>query len=112
LVPRTAKAPETWDVEITEIHHVHKKDAPSGTALSLGQSVEQVTGQVPVYSSIREGEIVGDHTVKLTGPGEFIELRHNALDRDIFARGALEAACRLHGKSAAYYQFSELILDA
>ncbi len=112
LVRRAAKALEGWDVEITEIHHVHKKDAPSGTALSLGQSVELVTGNVPEYQSIREGEVVGDHTVKFSGPGEFIELRHNALDRDIFARGALEAACRLQGKTAAKYQFSDLILGA
>jgi 4-hydroxy-tetrahydrodipicolinate reductase len=112
LVRRAAKALETWDVEITEIHHVHKKDAPSGTALSLGQSIELVTGNVPEYQSIREGDVVGDHTVKFSGPGEFIELRHNALDRDIFARGALEAACRLHGKTAAKYQFSDLILGA
>ncbi len=112
LVRNAAKVLEGWNVDITEIHHVHKKDAPSGTALSLGQSAEQVTGKVPEYRSIREGDVVGDHTVKFSGPGEFIELRHNALDRDIFARGALEAAFRLHGKTAAKYQFSDLILGA
>jgi len=112
LVRRAARALEGWSVDITEIHHVHKKDAPSGTALSLGQSAEQFTGKVPEYRSIREGEVVGDHTVKFSGPGEFIELRHNALDRDIFVRGALEAACRLHGKTAKKYEFSDLIFDA
>ena len=110
LVRRAAKILETWGVDIIETHHVHKKDAPSGTALSLGQSVEQGAGQVPHYVSHREGEVIGDHTVKFTGPGEFIELRHNALDRDIFVRGALEAACRLREKSPGLYQFAELIL--
>ena len=110
LVRRAAKILETWDVDITETHHVHKKDAPSGTALTLGQSVEQGAGQVPNYVSHREGEVIGDHTVKFSGPGEFIELRHNALDRDIFVRGALEAAYRLREKSPGLYQFAELIL--
>ncbi len=110
LVRRAAKALETWGVGITETHHVHKKDAPSGTALTLGQSVEQSGGRVPTYVSHREGEVIGDHTVRFSGPGEFIELRHNALDRDIFVRGALEAAYRLREKSPGLYSFSELIL--
>jgi len=112
LVSRAAKALETWGVEITETHHVHKKDAPSGTALTLGQSTEAAAGQVPVYISHREGEVIGDHTVKFNGPGEFIELRHNALDRDIFVRGALEAAFRLKQKPAGHYQLADLIFDA
>jgi 4-hydroxy-tetrahydrodipicolinate reductase len=111
LVRRASKALEAWGVEITEIHHVHKKDAPSGTALTLGQSVERNGGIVPVYVSHREGEVIGDHTVKFEGPGEFIELRHNALDRDIFVRGALEAAVRLYKKPTGIYQFSDLIFD-
>lgn len=110
MVKRAAKALETWGVEITETHHVHKKDAPSGTALSLGQSVEQGGGVIPSYVSHREGEVIGDHTVRFSGHGEFIELRHNALDRDIFVRGALEAARRLREKPPGLYQFSELIL--
>ncbi len=114
LVSRAAKVLGAWGVEITETHHVHKKDAPSGTALTLGQSAqqsaEQNASQVPKYVSHRQGEVIGDHTVKFNGPGEFIELRHNALDRDIFVRGALEAAYRLREKSPGLYQFSELIL--
>ncbi len=110
LTRRAANALKQWSVEITETHHIHKKDAPSGTALTLGQSAEQNTGQVTKYLSHREGEVIGDHTVKFSGPGEFIELRHNALDRDIFVRGALEAAYRLREKSPGLYQFSELIL--
>ena len=111
LVHSAAKALETWGVEITETHHVHKKDAPSGTALTLGQSVASAVGQIPVYVSHREGEVIGDHTVKFEGPGEFIELRHNALDRDIFVRGALEAAFRLKQKPPGIYQFADLIFD-
>lgn len=110
LVKRAAKALETWGVDITETHHVHKKDAPSGTALTLGQAIELGGGRTPAYVSHREGEVIGDHTVKFSGPGEFIELRHNALDRDIFVRGALEAAYRLREKPPGLYQFSELIL--
>lgn len=110
LVRRAAKTLEAWGVDITETHHVHKKDAPSGTALTLGQSVEQGGGRTPAFVSHREGEVIGDHTVKFSGPGEFIELRHNALDRDIFVRGALEAAYRLREKAPGLYQFSELIL--
>ena len=110
LARRAAKVLEAWGVDISETHHVHKKDAPSGTALTLGQSVQQGGGRTPGYVSHREGEVIGDHTVKFSGAGEFIELRHNALDRDIFVRGALEAAYRLREKSPGLYQFSELIL--
>lgn len=110
LVSRAAKVLGSWGVEITETHHVHKKDAPSGTALTLGQSAEEGGAGKPGYVSHREGEVIGDHTVKFNGPGEFIELRHNAVDRDIFVRGALEAAYRLREKTPRLYQFSELIL--
>jgi 4-hydroxy-tetrahydrodipicolinate reductase len=111
LVRRAAKVLENWNVEITETHHVHKKDAPSGTALTLGQSAELGGALTPSYVSHREGEVIGDHTVKLSGIGEFIELRHNALDRDIFVRGALEAAYRLREKPAGIYQFSDVIFN-
>jgi 4-hydroxy-tetrahydrodipicolinate reductase len=111
LARRAAKVLDTWSIEITETHHVHKKDTPSGTALTLGQSVESVAGMIPSYISHREGEVIGDHTMKFSGPGEFIELRHKALDRDIFVRGALEAAFRLRKKSSGLYQFSDVIFD-
>ena len=77
----------------------------------MGQSAEAATGQIPVYVSHREGEIIGDHTVRFEGPGEFIELRHNALDRDIFVRGALEAAFGIKQKPPGSYQFADLIFD-
>jgi 4-hydroxy-tetrahydrodipicolinate reductase len=111
LAARAAKALSNWNIEITETHHVHKKDAPSGTALSLGKVVEAVAGQSPNYVSHREGEVIGDHTIQFSGAGEFIQLRHNALDRDIFAQGALEAAIRIYQKPAALYQFSDLLFS-
>ena len=109
LVQRTAQTLQGWGVEITETHHVHKLDSPSGTALSLGQSVANVAGQIPTYISHRQGEVIGDHTVKFSTQGEFIELRHNALNRDIFALGALFVAGKLVGKVSGVYKFGDLL---
>jgi len=101
-----------YDVEITEAHHRNKVDAPSGTALQLGESVARERGasleKLAVYdrhgssevrqpgsigfSSIRGGSVVGDHAVMFAADEEIIELRHRALDRAVFARGALRAA--------------------
>jgi len=108
LIRRAAKALPGWHAEITETHHVHKKDAPSGTALTLAKAQTEVSGTAPTIASIREGEVVGDHRIRLDGPGEWLELRHHAVDRDIFARGALEAALRLHGRAAGAYSLPEL----
>lgn len=83
---------------IVEIHHVHKKDAPSGTALSLQRAIAPAgPGNVPV-KSIREGEVVGDHEVAFEGPGDRITIGHFAKDRSIFARGAVDAALWLNSK--------------
>jgi len=85
-------------VWIEDIHHQWKKDAPSGTALMLGSVIaEQRGGDAGAieYSSIREGEIIGEHTVRFTLEGEMFELRHRAGDRSIYARGALDAGCWL-----------------
>ncbi|HEX5693817.1 MAG TPA: 4-hydroxy-tetrahydrodipicolinate reductase [Arenimonas sp.] len=110
LVHQAAAALPGWDADIVESHHVHKKDAPSGTALSLGKMVEQGRGSQPHYASLRCGDVVGEHLVQFTGPGERLELVHRASDRDIFARGALEAAVRLSGKGPGRYDFGELLL--
>ncbi|MAL03449.1 MAG: 4-hydroxy-tetrahydrodipicolinate reductase [Arenimonas sp.] len=110
LVHQAAAALPGWDADIVESHHVHKKDAPSGTALSLGEAVEQGRGSPPHYASLRCGDIVGEHLVQLTGHGERLELVHRASNRDIFARGALEAAVRLSGKGPGRYDFGELLL--
>jgi len=109
LVRRAAQALPGWDADIVEAHHVHKKDAPSGTALTLGRAVADGRGSEPHYASLRAGDIVGEHTVQLSGPGERLELIHRATDRDIFARGALEAAVRMRGLPAGRHALAHLL---
>ncbi|MDR7134579.1 4-hydroxy-tetrahydrodipicolinate reductase [Lysobacter niastensis] len=108
LVERAAAALPGWDCDIVESHHVHKKDAPSGTALALGASAEQ-GGAHPRYQSLRAGDIVGEHFVQFTTLGERIELNHRATNRDIFARGALHAAVRLAGRAPGAYRLRDLL---
>lgn len=108
LVERAASALRGWDCDIVESHHVHKKDAPSGTALALGASAEK-GGAQPRYASLRAGDIVGEHLVQFTTLGERIELVHRATSRDIFARGALHAASRLAGREAGQYRLRDLL---
>lgn len=108
LVERAAAALGGWDCDIVEVHHVHKKDAPSGTALALGAAAAS-GGAQPRYASLRAGDVVGEHTVQFATAGERIELIHRATNRDIFARGALHAACRLPGKSAGLYRLRDLL---
>ncbi len=108
LVERAARALPGWDCDIVESHHVHKKDAPSGTALALGAAAE-LGGAAPSYASLRAGDIVGEHFVQFTGLGERIELNHRATDRDIFARGALHAATRLPGRPPGLYRLRDLL---
>jgi 4-hydroxy-tetrahydrodipicolinate reductase len=95
LVAQAAAMLPDWDCDIVEAHHVHKRDAPSGTALALGRAAEAGRGRSPNYASLRAGDIVGEHTVQFTGTGERIELVHRATQRDVFARGALEVGARL-----------------
>lgn len=83
---------EGYDVGIVDTHHRAKRDAPSGTALRLGEAVAEVRGQPPEYACLRLGSVIGDHAVVLAGPDEVLELRHHAQDRRLFARGALTAA--------------------
>ena len=108
LVERAARVLSDWDCDIVEAHHTRKLDAPSGTALTLGESAEQ-GGATPRYASLRAGDIVGEHTVQFATAGERIELVHRATNRDIFARGALHAAARLAGKPAAHYRLRDLL---
>lgn len=98
-----------WNIDIIESHHVHKKDAPSGTALSLGQVAHGASGTEPNYHSLRCGDVVGEHTVQFTGLGERIELTHRATNRDIFAQGALFAAEKISAKMNGHYQFADLL---
>lgn len=110
LVRRAAAALPDWDCDIVETHHKQKLDAPSGTALQLGRAIEEGRPRAPEYTSLRAGDIVGEHSVLLTGIGERLELTHRASSRDIFARGALEAAARINGKPAARYRLADLLL--
>lgn len=109
LVGQAGQWLKDWQLDILESHHIHKKDAPSGTALSLGRTAEAASGKAPVYHSLRGGDIVGEHTVQFTGMGERIELTHRATNRDIFAQGALFAAVRLSAKMNGHYQFDDLL---
>lgn len=108
LVRRAAAALPGWDCDIVESHHVHKKDAPSGTALRLGEAAS-AGGATPRVASIRAGDIVGEHLVQFTGQGERIELLHRATDRDVFARGALQAALWLAGRPAGRYAMHDML---
>lgn len=108
LVERAARSLPGWDCDIVESHHVHKKDAPSGTALALGAAAGE-GGASPHYASLRAGDIVGEHFVQFTGLGERVELNHRATDRDIFARGALHAAARLPGRAPGMYRLRDLL---
>lgn len=124
---------EDYDIEIFEAHHKHKKDAPSGTALSIGEAAAKGRGTTlskhAVYarhgvssenggardrgaigfSVLRGGDIVGDHTITFAGPGERIELTHRAHDRMSFAQGALQAARWAIGKPAGRYSMRDVL---
>lgn len=95
--------------EIVETHHSKKKDAPSGTAKTLGEILKaQLKIDIPI-ESIREGDVVGEHTVTLVGPAERLELTHRAGSREIFASGALRAAQWVVGKSPGLYSMQDVL---
>lgn len=120
---------EDWDVEIVEAHHRHKVDAPSGTALMLGEAAaegrgttldkvrtparEGITGARETgtigFSAIRGGDVVGEHDVIFAGEGERLILRHVATDRAIFARGALRAALWGQDKGPGEYDMADVL---
>lgn len=130
LVKRTARAlNEDFDIEIVEMHHNRKVDAPSGTALLLGQAAAEgrdVTldekgvftrhghtgarnaGDIG-FATLRGGTVVGEHNVIFAGPGERIELAHRAEDRMIFARGALAAARWGRGRKPGLYSMTDVL---
>ncbi|MGB5588283.1 MAG: 4-hydroxy-tetrahydrodipicolinate reductase [Gammaproteobacteria bacterium] len=115
------------DAEISEVHHRHKRDAPSGTALAIGAAINQGRGvESPSeigrgpgdgprtagavgYASLRAGDIVGEHTLMLAGEGERLEITHRASDRIAFASGALRAARWLVGQSAGYFGMAAVL---
>ncbi len=120
---------EGFDIEIVEAHHRHKVDAPSGTALRMGEVVaaalgrdlkscaiygrEGVTGEREAstigFSTLRGGDIVGDHTVMFAGVGERLEITHKASSRMTFALGALRAARFLAGKSSGLFDMQDVL---
>lgn len=108
LVERASRALPGWDCDIIEAHHTRKVDAPSGTALTLGDAAK-TGGAAPRYASIRAGDIVGEHCVQFTGIGERIELIHRASNRDIFAAGALHVARTLHQRAPGRYAVIDLL---
>jgi 4-hydroxy-tetrahydrodipicolinate reductase len=117
------------DIEITEAHHRHKVDAPSGTAIRMGEVIADALGrdlkEVAVYgregqtgardrqtigfATIRAGDIVGDHTVLFAADGERVEITHKASSRMTFARGAVRAALWLEGREAGLYDMQDVL---
>lgn len=97
--------------EIIETHHKMKKDAPSGTAKTIAEILkasQKSKNEIPIQS-IREGDVVGEHTVIFNGPGERLELTHRAGNREIFARGALRAVKWTMGKPAGLYTMQDVL---
>lgn len=94
-----------YNASIMERHHVHKKDAPSGTAVVMQRLIEQVAGKKPEITSLREGETVGLHVLLLDSPADTIMLTHDAKNRRGFAQGAVRAAEWLAGKKG-FYEFA------
>lgn len=131
MVKQAAKAlsADDFDIEILEMHHKHKVDAPSGTALLLGEAAAdgrdiglgqhsvrvrdghtgaRETGTIG-FATLRGGSVVGDHSVILAGQGERITLSHHAEDRSIFARGAIKAALWGRGRKPGFYSMLDVL---
>ncbi|MES5045102.1 4-hydroxy-tetrahydrodipicolinate reductase [Rhizobium nepotum] len=120
---------QNWDIEILEMHHKHKVDAPSGTALLLGEAaaagrkVDLTTSSVRVrdghtgaretgtigFATLRGGSVIGEHSVIFAGEGERVELSHYAGDRSIFARGAIAAAVWALDKKPGFYSMLDVL---
>ena len=98
-----------FNPEIVETHHKMKKDAPSGTAKTLAEILKAVRNSEIAIQSIREGDVVGEHTITFSGPGESLELKHRAGNRGIFAAGALRAAKWIVGKPPGLYSMRDVL---
>lgn len=95
---------------IKEIHHIHKKDNPSGSAIAIQEALKKGNKtHLQEIESIREGEVIGDHHISFSSENEKITLCHKALSRDVFAKGALEAAKFLTGKPPGLYTMQDLL---
>ncbi len=103
-------APDDYTVRIEEAHHVHKKDAPSGTAKTLASIIESASEhKVQNTDSVREGEIIGDHSVIFESHEDRIVIQHHAKTRDIFAKGALVAAKFLATKTKGLFDMQDVL---
>jgi len=101
---------KNFDVHVSEAHHAAKRDAPSGTALRYAEHIAAVRGGIPPpVTSVRAGDIVGDHTVLYAGPHERVELTHRAHSRAVFASGALKAAAWACGRRPGFYDYMDLL---
>lgn len=111
----TAALGPAFDVEISETHHVHKKDAPSGTALKLGEAVAEARGDSDTsavkYEVERRGEVAGDHAVVFRSSTEELRLAHSVTTRQVFADGALRAARWIVGQGPGLYLMRDVLLD-
>ena len=97
-------------MQIVEAHHVHKKDSPSGTAKEIARIIKDARGNVEVpIESVREGETVGEHTVTFESNVDLIEITHSAKTRDIFVKGALQAAKFISGKKSGLYTMRDVL---
>jgi 4-hydroxy-tetrahydrodipicolinate reductase len=123
-----AKLVDDWDIEIVESHHKHKIDAPSGTALALGQAAAKgrnvdldavmsldrtgarQDGDIG-FAVLRGGDVAGEHSVIFYGQSERLELTHRATDRVIFGRGALRAASWIAQQKAGLYAMDDVLAD-
>lgn len=130
LVERAARVLSSWDIEILEVHHRLKADAPSGTALALGEAAARGRGTelsaecgrngtglnraegAIGFAALRGGSVAGDHDVLFLGPEERLILSHRAESRMLFARGALAAARFLQGRAAGLYSMQDVIDEA
>lgn len=111
LVEEAAKVlGQEYEVNILEAHHAEKKDAPSGTAKELARIIKNVKGDVEVpIDSVREGEIVGEHTITFESDVDLLEITHSAKTRDIFAKGALKAAKFIAGKKSGLFAMKDVL---
>ena len=131
LAEQAARAldPDDWDIEILEMHHKHKVDAPSGTALLFGEAAAKGRGidlaskSVRVrdghtgareagtigFATLRGGSVIGEHSVLFAGEGEIVTLSHSAADRSIFARGAIKAALWARDKKPGLYSMLDVL---
>ncbi len=114
LIKEAACILKGYNIYMEEAHHVHKKDAPSGTAKKIADILNQEGFRIRYEDivSIREDEIIGDHSVIFKSDVDEIELSHSAKTRDIFAQGALRAAKWVVGKSAGLYSMNEVLFGS